>query len=74
MAYAIGVLQALFDHFVETLQQACDIMQLGTGAKDYRRLALSSQVTAAAAQFRNPLRCRGYTQSTACTWKWAAPL
>jgi hypothetical protein len=73
MAQSLAALQALFDHFVETLQQACDIMQLGTGAKDYRRLALSSQVTTAA-QCCNSLQCRGWFCPTACTTNWAAPL
>jgi hypothetical protein len=40
----LTVSQDLFNHFVETLQQACDVMRLGDGRKDYRRLALSSQV------------------------------
>lgn len=38
-----GLHEDLFNHFVATLQQACDIVQLGTGARDYRRLALMTQ-------------------------------
>ena len=38
-----GLHEALFDHFVRTLQTACDVVQLGSG-RDYRRLGPSSQV------------------------------
>lgn len=39
-----------------TLQQACDIVQLGTGARDYRRLALMSQVMCMDMQLKQRMR------------------
>lgn len=36
--------QDLFNHFVETLQSSCDMVQLGAGGTDYRRLAHGAQV------------------------------